>query len=113
MLGQIEAKATGTDRMVAHLPGRERAVSVDIGKVFAALSDRHVEVMRDELSEIYHAAGRAFAVKAAKSLIPGSTAAAHASRAWLPTHRRAARRYRPGSPAGHDSFQVRDFTAPA
>ena len=59
VLGRVEAKATGTDRMVAHLPGRERPVAVDIGKVYAAISDRHVEVMRDELSEIYHDAGRA------------------------------------------------------
>ncbi|UVS81529.1 FAD-dependent monooxygenase [Actinokineospora sp. UTMC 2448] len=58
VLDEIQAKATGIDRMVVHRPGSARPVGVDIGKVFTAISDRHVEVMRDELSEIYYTAAR-------------------------------------------------------
>ena len=35
-----------------------RPVEVDLTKIYAASSDRHVEIMRDDLSEIYYDAGR-------------------------------------------------------
>lgn len=58
VVDRIQERATGTDRMVAYRSGREKPVVVDLGKVYAALSDRHVEIMRDELSAIYHDATR-------------------------------------------------------
>ena len=35
-----------------------RPASIDLTKLYRAASDRHVEVMRDDLSEIYFDAGR-------------------------------------------------------
>ena len=58
VLGRIEERATGTDRMIAYRQGRPRPTTVDIGRVFSAISDRHVEVMRDDLSEVYFDATR-------------------------------------------------------
>ncbi|MGX7827978.1 FAD-dependent monooxygenase [Actinokineospora sp. 24-640] len=58
VLKRIEDRATGTERMVAYREGSARPVTVDIGKIYAAASDRHVEIMRDDLSEIYHDATR-------------------------------------------------------
>lgn len=53
VLPRIEAKATGTTSMTVHREGK-RPVTIDMTKIFSAVSDRHVEVMRDDLSEIYH-----------------------------------------------------------
>lgn len=58
VLPRIEALATGTNRMIMHREGRPRPFEVDLTKIYAATSDRHVEIMRDDLSEIYYAAGR-------------------------------------------------------
>ncbi|OBH99137.1 FAD-dependent monooxygenase [Mycobacterium sp. E2733] len=58
VLPQIEALATGTNRMTMHREGRSRPIEIDLTKIYAATSDRHVEIMRDDLSEIYHAVGR-------------------------------------------------------
>lgn len=55
---RIESMATGTERMTLIRPGGRRPVHVDLTKVFGATSDRHVEIMRDDLSEIYHDATR-------------------------------------------------------
>ncbi|MFI6321783.1 FAD-dependent monooxygenase [Nonomuraea sp. NPDC050556] len=52
VLPQIEAKITGIDQMVVHRRGR--LVRIDLTKIFQATSDRHVEIMRDDLSEIYY-----------------------------------------------------------
>ncbi|WP_020674144.1 FAD-dependent monooxygenase [Amycolatopsis nigrescens] len=54
VLPRIEAMATGTNRMTVYRHGAERPVVVDLTKVFNAASDRHVEIMRDDLSEIYY-----------------------------------------------------------
>jgi 2-polyprenyl-6-methoxyphenol hydroxylase-like FAD-dependent oxidoreductase len=54
VLPRIEAKATGTTRMTVYREGKRTPTSVDLGKVFTAVSDRHVEIMRDDLSEIYY-----------------------------------------------------------
>ena len=59
VLPAIEAHVTGMDRIVLRRPGRRRPVIADLTKVFTATSDRHVEIMRDDLSEIYFDAGRA------------------------------------------------------
>jgi 2-polyprenyl-6-methoxyphenol hydroxylase-like FAD-dependent oxidoreductase len=58
VLPQIEALATGTSEMSLYRSGVERPVQIDLGKVFGAASDRHVEIMRDDLSEAYYRAGR-------------------------------------------------------
>ena len=55
---RIEALATGTNRLALFREGRARAIEVDLTKIYAASSDRHVEVMRDDLSEIYYDAAR-------------------------------------------------------
>ncbi len=58
VLPRVEALVTGTTRMTVHREGARRPAQVDLSKVFQATSDRHVEVMRDDLSEIYYDAGR-------------------------------------------------------
>jgi 2-polyprenyl-6-methoxyphenol hydroxylase-like FAD-dependent oxidoreductase len=58
VLPRVEALATGTTRMTVHREGARRPTRVDLSKVFQATSDRHVEIMRDDLSEIYYDAGR-------------------------------------------------------
>ncbi|RDI56131.1 FAD-dependent monooxygenase [Nocardia mexicana] len=54
VLPRIEKRATGTDRLALHREGARRPVRSDLSKIFGATSDRHVEVMRDDLSEIYY-----------------------------------------------------------
>lgn len=58
VLPRIEALATGTNTMTIYRQGRRRPVRIDLTKIIAAASDRHVEIMRDDLSEIYYDAGR-------------------------------------------------------
>ncbi|WP_433759760.1 FAD-dependent monooxygenase [Nocardia sp. CA-135398] len=58
VLPRVEQRATGTKRMTLYREGARRPVGVDLSKIFGATSDRHVEIMRDELSEIYYDAAR-------------------------------------------------------
>ncbi|WP_260174556.1 hypothetical protein [Streptomyces sp. PanSC19] len=58
VLPRIGERATGTTRMSAHQEGSRRPVRVDLTKIFDAASDRHVEIMRDDLSAIHHDAAR-------------------------------------------------------
>ncbi|MCA2318798.1 FAD-dependent monooxygenase [Mycobacterium intracellulare] len=58
VLPRIEALATGTTRLALYREGRPRATDIDLTKIYAASSDRHVEIMRDDLSEIYYHAAR-------------------------------------------------------
>ncbi|MFI6990798.1 FAD-dependent monooxygenase [Nonomuraea wenchangensis] len=58
VLPRVEERATGATRMTLCREGARRPVRVDLSKIFGAASDRHVEIMRDDLSEIYHDAGR-------------------------------------------------------
>ncbi len=58
VLPKIEALATGTDVLTLYRKGAERPARVDLAKVTGAISDRHVEIMRDDLSEAYYDAGR-------------------------------------------------------
>ena len=58
VLPRIEALATGTDRLTMYREGRPRPAEVDLTKVVGAASDRHVEIMRDDLSEAYYDAAR-------------------------------------------------------
>jgi 2-polyprenyl-6-methoxyphenol hydroxylase-like FAD-dependent oxidoreductase len=59
VLPAVEAVATGSTRLTVHREGVRRPTRIDLGKIFQAASDRHVEIMRDDLSEIYYDAGRA------------------------------------------------------
>ncbi len=58
VLPRIEALATGTDRLTMYREGRPRPTEIDLTKLVGIASDRHVEIMRDDLSEIYYDAGR-------------------------------------------------------
>jgi 2-polyprenyl-6-methoxyphenol hydroxylase-like FAD-dependent oxidoreductase len=58
VLPRIEALSTQTDRMTMQREGRPRPIEVDLTKIYGVASDRHVEIMRDDLSEIYYDAGR-------------------------------------------------------
>ncbi|BBY41014.1 FAD-dependent oxidoreductase [Mycobacterium mantenii] len=58
VLPRIEALATGTDRLTIRREGRTKATRIDLTKIYAATSVRHVEIMRDDLSEIYYDAAR-------------------------------------------------------
>jgi 2-polyprenyl-6-methoxyphenol hydroxylase-like FAD-dependent oxidoreductase len=58
VLGRIESRATGTERLTLYREGKSRPLHVDLTKVYGATSDRHVEIMRDDLSEAYYDAGR-------------------------------------------------------
>ena len=58
VLPRIEERATGTDTLTMYRKGGRRPVRIDLTKIVAAASDRHVEIMRDDLSEIYYDAGR-------------------------------------------------------
>jgi 2-polyprenyl-6-methoxyphenol hydroxylase-like FAD-dependent oxidoreductase len=57
-LPRVQERATGTNRMTLCPEGARRPVRADLSKVFGAASDRHVEIMRDDLSAIYHDATR-------------------------------------------------------
>ena len=58
VLPRIEALATGTDTGTICREGMRQPVRIDITKAVGAISDRHVEIMRDDLSEAYYDAGR-------------------------------------------------------
>ena len=58
VLPRIEAHATGTATLMAHRPWSSRPARIDYLKIEKTLSDRHVEIMRDDLSEIYYDAAR-------------------------------------------------------
>ncbi|MEU6241703.1 FAD-dependent monooxygenase [Streptomyces sp. NPDC047024] len=54
VLPRVEERATATNRMTVYREGARRPVRADLSKIFGAASDRHVEIMRDDLSEIYY-----------------------------------------------------------
>jgi 2-polyprenyl-6-methoxyphenol hydroxylase-like FAD-dependent oxidoreductase len=58
VLPRIEARATGTATLTAHRPWSSRPARIDYLKLEKTMSDRHVEIMRDDLSEIYYDAAR-------------------------------------------------------
>ncbi|MYQ45328.1 FAD-dependent oxidoreductase [Streptomyces sp. SID4985] len=58
VLPRVEERATATNWMTVYREGARRPVRADLSKIFGAASDRHVEIMRDDLSEIYHDATR-------------------------------------------------------
>ncbi|WP_328904641.1 FAD-dependent monooxygenase (plasmid) [Streptomyces sp. NBC_00441] len=58
VLPRIEERATGTERMSVFREGARRPVRADLTKILGGASDRHVEVMRDDLTTIYYDATR-------------------------------------------------------
>ncbi|MFI8960994.1 FAD-dependent oxidoreductase [Streptomyces sp. NPDC053493] len=58
VLPRVEERAIGTSRMTVHGEGSRRPVRADLSKIFGAASGRHVEIMRDDVSEIYYDAVR-------------------------------------------------------
>src|SRR5579884_1126034 len=56
VLPRIEDRATKTTRLSIYRDGARRPIRVDLTKIYRAASDRHVEIMRDDLSEIYYQA---------------------------------------------------------
>jgi 2-polyprenyl-6-methoxyphenol hydroxylase-like FAD-dependent oxidoreductase len=58
VLPRIEERATGTNRLIVAREGATGSVDIDLTKIYGAASDRHVEIMRDDLSEIYYDAAR-------------------------------------------------------
>jgi 2-polyprenyl-6-methoxyphenol hydroxylase-like FAD-dependent oxidoreductase len=57
ILPQVLAARTRTERVTLERPGRS-SVEVDLGQLTAGISDRHVEIMRGELTSILHQATR-------------------------------------------------------
>src|SRR5271156_3610936 len=49
VLPRIESRATGTERLTLYREGKSRPVHVDLTKIYSASSDRHIEIMRDDL----------------------------------------------------------------
>ncbi|MFI6733342.1 FAD-dependent monooxygenase [Nonomuraea sp. NPDC050451] len=58
LLEQVTAKKTGIERLTVHREGESRPIELELRRVMSAVSDRHVEIMRDDLSEIFYDATR-------------------------------------------------------
>jgi len=58
VLARIEERATGTTLLAVNRPWTSRTAHIDYVKLVGMVSDRHVEIMRDDLSEIYYDACR-------------------------------------------------------
>lgn len=56
VLAPVEARRTNTDHLTLRREGVERPIDVDVRRIMGVISKRHVEIMRDDLSEIFHAA---------------------------------------------------------
>ena len=54
----IGARKTGTDVLEVYREGRARPYEIEVGRLMSAVSDRHIEIMRDDLAEIFYDAGR-------------------------------------------------------
>jgi 2-polyprenyl-6-methoxyphenol hydroxylase-like FAD-dependent oxidoreductase len=58
LMPEVQAKVTGTDHVTGYKEHSGRPVEVNLGNVYGAFSDRHVEIMRDDLSEVFYVATR-------------------------------------------------------
>ncbi|HEY9267370.1 MAG TPA: FAD-dependent monooxygenase [Mycobacterium sp.] len=58
VLTRVQARATGTTVLAVHRPWAPEPARIDYRKLIGVVSDRHVEIMRDDLSEIYYDASR-------------------------------------------------------
>jgi 2-polyprenyl-6-methoxyphenol hydroxylase-like FAD-dependent oxidoreductase len=60
-MGALEAvleRRTGTESFTVYREGSAKPITIDLRVLMAAISRRHVEIMRDDLSDILHAATR-------------------------------------------------------
>jgi 2-polyprenyl-6-methoxyphenol hydroxylase-like FAD-dependent oxidoreductase len=55
---RVQERRTGTESFTVFREGATKPVVIDLRKLMSALSRRHVEIMRDDLSEILHDATR-------------------------------------------------------
>ncbi|KRE26503.1 FAD-dependent oxidoreductase [Mycobacterium sp. Soil538] len=58
VMSRIQQRATGTTRLTVNRPWSKRPAHIDYIKLIGVMSDHHVEIMRDDLSEIYYEASR-------------------------------------------------------
>jgi 2-polyprenyl-6-methoxyphenol hydroxylase-like FAD-dependent oxidoreductase len=58
LLDAVQERRTGTERITVRREGARRDVTIDVARLMGAVSRRHVEIMRDDLGEILHAATR-------------------------------------------------------
>lgn len=58
LLPRVEELATGTTQLTLHREGARRPARLDVTKLAGTMSDRHVEIMRDDLSQAYFGATR-------------------------------------------------------
>ena len=58
VLPRVMARKTGTDVLEVYRPWARKPTRIDYVKLAGAMSERHVEIMRDDLSEIYYTASR-------------------------------------------------------
>lgn len=58
VLPRIQEHATGTTLLTVARPWASRPARIDYLKLIGAMSDRHVEIMRDDLSAVYYDASR-------------------------------------------------------
>lgn len=58
VLPQVLERATGTRTLTVSRPWSSRPAHIDYHKLIGVMSDRHVEIMRDDLSAIYYEASR-------------------------------------------------------
>ncbi|MEH3142559.1 MAG: FAD-dependent monooxygenase [Mycobacterium kyogaense] len=58
---RVLERATGTHVFEVHRPWRSHPARIDYRKLIGVMSDRHVEIMRDDLSQIYYEASRDYA----------------------------------------------------
>lgn len=78
VLDQVMAHATGTERITFHRSGARRPARINYRKLSSALSDRHVEIMRDAFGAYQRVmqepvlGARASAKSMAKDILPSS-----------------------------------------
>lgn len=58
LLDRVEERSTRITRLTITPEGSRRAIGIDLTKIYRAASDRHAEIMRDDLSQIYWEASR-------------------------------------------------------
>ncbi|MFG6196827.1 FAD-dependent monooxygenase [Nonomuraea sp. JJY05] len=58
LLERVTARKTGIERLTLYREGESRPIELELRRVMSAVSDRHVEIMRDDLSEIFYDATR-------------------------------------------------------
>ncbi|GIH25894.1 FAD-dependent oxidoreductase [Acrocarpospora phusangensis] len=58
VLAELEARKTGTELLSLRREGSERTHRLRVGKLITTFSDQHIEIMRDDLSEVFYDATR-------------------------------------------------------